>query len=228
MSFNEWGIIIAAIGVVFGVILEGWEHWHAFKTKGWKPLVPKIGFALLFVSLTVEIVFDARLAKESADTQLQAARIEKEFSARHLTAEQEAEIAAALKPFAGQSLNVAVDRGNIEAWVIADEIERALGKFGDMAQWKVQFATVMEYNRALSGMLVEIPEHASDRTKKAATALISALQAAGLACDGPEPEWKALKYDGWGDPFNATGLRLTVGMNLGGPVHAIPAGLGTR
>ncbi len=41
MSLNEWGIVAAAIGVVVGVILEGWEHWHDFKTKGWKPITPK-------------------------------------------------------------------------------------------------------------------------------------------------------------------------------------------
>lgn len=76
MSLNEWGIVAAAIGVVVGVILEGWEHWHDFKTKGWKPVTPKVGFAILVISLAVEIVFDARVAKESADTRLEAAKIE--------------------------------------------------------------------------------------------------------------------------------------------------------
>jgi hypothetical protein len=76
MSLNEWGIVVAAIGVVVGVVLEGGEHWHDFKTKGWKPVTPKIGFAVLVISLAVEIVFDGRVAKESADTRLEAAKIE--------------------------------------------------------------------------------------------------------------------------------------------------------
>lgn len=36
----------------------------------------KVGFAILVISLAVEIVFDARVAKESADTRLEAAKIE--------------------------------------------------------------------------------------------------------------------------------------------------------
>jgi len=222
MSLNEWGIIGATIGVIIGVFLEGWDHWDDFKKKGWRPVIPKVGFGILFVSLAIEIVFDARLAKESADTQLEAARIEKEFSARRLTGEQEAEIAMILKPFAGQSINVSADRGNVEAWVIADEIERALGKFGDKAQWRVQFALVVEYNRALSGILVEIPEHASDKTHDAATALVLALQREGLVCVGPRIEDKSVKFEAYGDTFDAGGLRLAVGMNIGGPVNPIP------
>ena len=77
MISNEWGLILATIGVVVGVILEGWEHWDDWKRKGWKPVAPKIGFAILVVSLAIEIVFDARLAQESANTEFKAAQLQK-------------------------------------------------------------------------------------------------------------------------------------------------------
>jgi hypothetical protein len=41
MSCNELGIILATVGVMVGVLLEGWEHWDEFKKRGWKPVVPK-------------------------------------------------------------------------------------------------------------------------------------------------------------------------------------------
>jgi hypothetical protein len=84
MGSNEWGIILATVGVIVGVVLEGWEHWDDFRKKGCKPIVPKLGFAILVISLAVEIVFDARLARESADTDLRAARLQQALAWRTL------------------------------------------------------------------------------------------------------------------------------------------------
>jgi hypothetical protein len=79
MSLNEWGIIVATVGVIIGVLLEGWEHWDDFKKKGWRPILPKLGFGILVVSLAIELVFDGRLAKESADNEKKAAQLEAEL-----------------------------------------------------------------------------------------------------------------------------------------------------
>ena len=40
-------LFVAIIFVVVGVLLEGAEHVEEYKKSGWKPIVPKIGFALL-------------------------------------------------------------------------------------------------------------------------------------------------------------------------------------
>jgi hypothetical protein len=167
----------------------------------------------------------AKLNKAAASARLEAARIEKEYAARSLTKEQERAMSAALVSFAGQSINVLAYRNNVEAWVLADEIEKALGKFGDGARWKVQFGTVMEYNRATSGILIEIADSASPRAHEAARALASAIQTAQLAFGGPlSSEPRGLRIDAFGDNLDSSpnAIHLTVGINLGGPLAPIP------
>jgi hypothetical protein len=47
---NFW-LSFATIAVVVGVLLEGAEHWDDIKKKGWRPLVPNIGFLILVLGV---------------------------------------------------------------------------------------------------------------------------------------------------------------------------------
>jgi hypothetical protein len=88
MDGNELGVIVTTVGVLIGVLLEGWEHLEEWRKKGWRPVVPKIGFGILAISLAFEIWFDGRLAQDSANTKLRAALIEQSLAWRHLTPKQ--------------------------------------------------------------------------------------------------------------------------------------------
>jgi len=66
MDTNEWLLVIAGIAVVIGVFMEGWEHWEDIKKNGWRPLTPKIGFAILVLGLFVEKYAEIRIGQ--ADT----------------------------------------------------------------------------------------------------------------------------------------------------------------
>lgn len=53
-SFHR--ILFACIAaVVLGVVLEGYEHWEDFRKRGWRPIVPKVGFAILVLGLAGEL-----------------------------------------------------------------------------------------------------------------------------------------------------------------------------
>jgi hypothetical protein len=80
----------------------------------------------LVISLTFEIVFDARLSQEAANTEWKAAQLQEALAWRLLTAQQQRQIAAAPKPYAGQKINCVVYFSELEAWVFADQIEAAL------------------------------------------------------------------------------------------------------
>lgn len=217
MSFNEWGIIVAAIGVVVGVILEGWEHWNDFKTKGWKPLSPKVGFAVLVISLAVEIVFDARLAKESADTQLEAARIEAAVAWRVLTTKQQRQLATSLKPFAGQSVNFIVYAGDLEAWFFSDQIEVSLGYLHRApwaAGWNVHFGRITWSPREATGLLIETTPTASDKDRDAANALARALASQQIRVGGPMVRGKEMEREAVsGDLDTKAPIIVTVGVH---------------
>jgi hypothetical protein len=139
MSWNEIGIIVAAVGVVIGVILEGWEHWQDFRNKGWKPIVPKVGFAILVVSLAVEIVFDARLAQESANTELAAETVKNKSIQVRATMEElgwrlldDGKLKAELKGKPKGSVRFLYDSCSVESWMFAMQMWRGLLNAG----WK--------------------------------------------------------------------------------------------
>lgn len=84
--------------VVLGVILEGHEHWEDFRKKGWRPIVPKIGFALLVLGLAGELLLqpliDAAEERFRMDAKERIARLGKdEASARERTSRAEIELA---------------------------------------------------------------------------------------------------------------------------------------
>ena len=135
---------------------------------------------------------------------------------RSLTGAQIAAIANKLRPFAGESIDILSYRDDVEAWWIANKIEIALGAFGDEAGWRVHFATVTEYNRALDGMVVETTDHADSKDLSAAKALVSALQSEGVVVGGPISIMKNLHADAFGDVTNEP-IHLTVGNRPIGP-----------
>jgi len=217
MTWNERGIILAAVGVVIGVVLEGWEHWSDFKKKGWKPLTPKVGFAILVVSLAVEIVFDARLAQESANTRLEAARIEKDVAWRMLTGKQQRSLAAATKSFAGESVNFLTWMGDLEAWRFADGIEVSLGykKLADWtAGWDVHFARIIWSPRTATGVIVEIAPTANEHDRSAATALVHWLASQDIEVVGPIERMKELQGEAVEGGLSANApITVTVGVH---------------
>jgi hypothetical protein len=217
MSSNEWGIILATIGVVVGVILEGWEHWDEYKKKGWKPIVPKIGFAILVISLAIEIVFDARLAQESANTELKAAQLQEALAWRSLTPLQQHQIAAALKLYAGQKINCLVYFSDLEAWVFADKIEVALGYkhlAAWTAGWDVHFGQIVLSPRVTSGLLIETSPKASDQDRAAANALAKILRTITMGVIGPWPRDERMKGEtASGDMDSQANITLTVGVH---------------
>jgi hypothetical protein len=80
MSWTEWGVIAGALIVLIGVVLEGVEYRHQIKTTGWRPIIPKIGFAVLVAGLATEAVFETFSFKDDskfrADADMQAALLQ--------------------------------------------------------------------------------------------------------------------------------------------------------
>src|SRR5689334_809228 len=127
MTLNEWGVIGATIGVVVGGVLEGWQE---FKTKGLT--LPKIGFGILVVSLAIEIVFDARVAKEAADTRLAAAQIEPAIAPILLNDKDIQEVADKLRPFGKTHPRVEIQTMSQtgDDFMLALDVRAALTKAG--------------------------------------------------------------------------------------------------
>jgi hypothetical protein len=60
------GVVLFAIVVIIGVALEGWEHLHDWRTKGMRPITPKIGFLVLVIGLAGETYFEKQAGHEEA------------------------------------------------------------------------------------------------------------------------------------------------------------------
>jgi hypothetical protein len=197
MSFNEWGIILATVGVIIGVLLEGWEHWDDFKKKGWRPILPKLGFGILVVSLAIELVFDGRLAKESADTEKKAAQLEGELievgpRSVLLRGEYRAKLVSKLKvpEFAGQRVVTYACGVTILGAPIDTEL-RTVAKllppiFRD-AGWNDQQKELENVGctGAGEGIWIQIRGGASARTKKAGKFLVGVLNSLPMKAGGP-------------------------------------------
>jgi hypothetical protein len=115
---NGW-LIAAFVGVVIGVVLEGYEHWDEYKEKGLKPIWPKIGFVVLVVALVGESLLESWIGEY--DT----ARIA-EFSPRGLSKQQRANICADLKRFSGEPVAIRQYAFDGEAFRLGGEIIEAL------------------------------------------------------------------------------------------------------
>src|SRR5438309_1147337 len=150
-------------------------------------------------------------ANEKAEQEkLARVKIEQKVAPRRLTKEQQERIARKLKPFAGQRINVLIYRGDVEAWFIADQIKVALGGITG-AGWIVHSATVTEFNRAFSGMMVETTVKANDDSLIAAKLLIAVLSAEHLVVGGPSAALKELRAEAFGDLDSEANIQLVVG-----------------
>jgi hypothetical protein len=174
VDFNEVGIIGAAIGVVIGVILEGWEHWDDFRKNGWAPVAPKIGFGILVISLAIEIVFDARLAKESADVQLETARIEKAYGPRRLTRDQLVALANHALPYAGTKAVFTIFTNDVESAFFSEQIGSAL----KAAHWQVSGGVMGGFAAPKTGVYVNSTD--DERSVAGAAVIVTQLKQDGF------------------------------------------------
>jgi|SRR5580658_4154301 hypothetical protein len=239
MSLEDWNFaweIVAAIGtiaVLFGAFLEyGLEVFAVLRqeihpatievetrTKQFGSFLVVVGLAVEFVAGAGVIVTSLRLDTEHrleiAQIRLETAKIEKEFAPRRLAPDQLAKIANAVRPFAGEHINIDTYR-DVEPWFIADRIHIALtGMQGfSGAGWVGNVIAVTELDRAISGILIELTPKADSRARDAAEQLAVALRAENLVVIGPKPIWPALRMEGFGVADNEASICLTVGVNL--------------
>jgi hypothetical protein len=152
----------------------------------------------------------ARAQKEAEEERIARLKLEEKIAPRRLSVEQQARIAEKLRFYAGQRINVLIYRGDVEAWVVADQIKAALGgEHG--AGWIVNSATVTEWNRAFSGMLVETTVKADAKGLAAASALVSVLAAEKIVLSGPSPALAALKGEAFGVLDPQANIQLVIG-----------------
>ena len=152
----------------------------------------------------------AKAQKETEQERIARLKIEEKVAPRRITKEQQETIAGKLKSFAGQRINVLIYRGDVEAWFIADQIKLALGGVAG-AGWIVHSATVTEFNRAISGMMVETTLKADAKGVAAAKALVSVLSAEKLVVSGPSPALETLKAGAFGILDSEAAIQLVVG-----------------
>lgn len=144
------GILFACTAaVVVGVVLEGYEHWDDLKTKGWKPILPKIGFAVLVLGLAGELLIqpfidraenDFRLdAKQRIlDAQLEQERLraanlklEGEIQPRFLSPGQEVAFRSEVSVLPSTQFKVSAPSNDVEAAVLGSQLQIILRD----AQW---------------------------------------------------------------------------------------------
>lgn len=152
----------------------------------------------------------AKAQKEVEQEKIARLKIEEKVAPRRLTKEQQETIARKLSPLAGEIINVLIYRGDVEAWFLADQIKIALGG-ATGAGWIVHSATVTEFNRAFSGIVVETTLRADPKTVSAAKALVSVLSAEKLVVRGPSPVLESLRFEAFGKLSSEAGIHLVVG-----------------
>jgi len=124
----------------------------------------------------------ARLNKVAEDERLARLKIEEKMAPRHLTPDQQRAIAAKLRRFAGQRIDLFVHSGDTEIEGIANDIFAALG---NGAGWVI--SSVFERpDRTIPGILVEI-RGANAAARDAAVALVSAINDERIFVAGPQP-----------------------------------------
>jgi len=186
MDSNEVLLVVAGVAVIVGVFMEGWEHWEDIKARGWRPLTPKFGFAILVLGLFAETYAEIRIGQ--ADTQFRVDAIEKAArltqatgelyrerddrnSFRLLNINQQRRIEAKLVLFAG----ITFDLIGVEDVGEATNLQDTIGDVLKASGWKrtpAQPGTIIG-----PGMSVR----SSRRLVPAANALCDALAAEGIA-----------------------------------------------
>lgn len=167
-------LLVFGIVVVIGVAGEsffGIRHW-------WNSRKLASIQNLESMALKAEIERLGHLTAE-ANARADADRLElAKFKApRVLTADQEAYMVAALKPFVPTEIDVCAYPNDPEIVGITNQIITVLRRPG----WTPRLFLVTEYTRSVSGMLVETDPGATEPM----TALVTALKAQGLVVAGP-------------------------------------------
>jgi hypothetical protein len=168
---------IAEAGVLFGVLLEGTEYIPPIR-KRW-PALEKIGFLVLVISLAADWRFQSAINEQQTDDLIKAeqrlenerqarATIEQYLHPRFPKQKQTEEIAARLKPFEGQKIDVSWypkdQEANLFGGIMADVLRGWCG-------WKVNIVRldVGQYG----SMIAYDPKN--PQAEKAAKALFAAM-----------------------------------------------------
>jgi hypothetical protein len=225
MGFSDWGLIVTAGLVVIGVLLEGAEHLQELRTKGWRPITPKIGFLILVLGLGGEIVFETLLTQDAANTRLEAAKLESILAWRTLTEKQRTELISTMRPFKGQRIDIFSYVGDAEGLAFADQFLAIFKRAGCDAGESV----ITSYSRLLIGTRVEIGSSTQELSgvfvirialtpegRKAAETLLATLKGEHLT---QEPklvpmmpkQWEAIEQQGL-VPISEAPIRLMIGV----------------
>jgi hypothetical protein len=121
----------------------------------------------------------ALLDRENIVLRENVVKLEKRMLPRNLTLDQQRVIASQLKRFAGTHVNLLVYPADDEAFAIAREIEMSLGTHG--ANWTVAFVTRPDFDRVVSGVLVEISQGVAAEIASTKS-LVDVLNTAGHCC----------------------------------------------
>jgi hypothetical protein len=108
-------------------------------------------------------------------------KIERQLAPRSLSAEQVADVASKLAPFAGYKVQLWACPPDEEVVRIANAIVAALRS----ARWEAPLVLARPMSTAPRGMELDVAPDASDVERHAAAALAEALAAEGLAVVGP-------------------------------------------
>lgn len=191
---------IAEAGVVLGVILEGTEYVPSVH-KRW-PVLEKVGFLILVLSLVGDWHFQSAINAQQTQDLIAARNRIIALSPRSwsLTPDVNQKLVAALKPFAGQKVDLVIR-------VHGDTTEPSFFASGlreifEDSDWRdplgkpfsASFAPLVVDDAGVTGVMIETGPHASSQMGNAATALASALneelpRLPAYAVTGPVASW---------------------------------------
>src|SRR5579885_3156030 len=111
--------LFMALLVFFGVFMEGHEHLAAWQEKGWRPIIPKLGFGLLVLGLAGEVIFQTQIDKIDAETHKRAAILEEELAWRSIPENIGKQIISALSS-SHHKIVIAYPLGDQEALILVN------------------------------------------------------------------------------------------------------------
>lgn len=129
----------------------------------------------------------ARLTKENLTLQSDVLKLREKMADRHLTPEQQGNVALKLRPFAGTRINFFAMGGDSEILALAEEILKVLADPNPSTKWAVTVGAGQDSSIFSSGILVQVAPDADAPTRNAAAALMEALRAERLTVLGPLP-----------------------------------------
>jgi hypothetical protein len=212
-NWANLGLIVSLIAGVISTVLLVWmgnvkETYLKIQlaTTGERAAHAETGNIQLRKDLETETGKVATLQKNASDAKASQQRVEIELSKqqeraanaekellelrertnpRRLTVEGQKTLAAKLRAFAGQKINVVTYGGDEEIVGIAKDIMAVLSS-PDGAQWSITRISGVAPIGIVGGILIQVEPKASNSVWEVATVLASALRTEGLAVVGPE------------------------------------------